>query len=271
MTTFLRPWNPSERDIRLKTAEERAGIARAGVVAGRLLRAVVREVRPGVRTGYLERAARSSIKALQGHCSIEGPPDFPAIISVSLNEIAVHGLPGEYELQSGDIVTVDVALKVDGWYADCALTVPAGTLSPRNGKLIEAAREATRQGIFSARAGGHMGDIGEAVIRTARRYGARVIDMFVGHGVGHDLHEEPVVYPIGEVGTGQPLVPGMVFTVEPVLTFGSGTAVKSGDGWSYVTTDGAPAALFEHTVALLSDRTLLLTPEAEGRRGPQEL
>jgi methionyl aminopeptidase len=262
--------SPGEGEVRLKTAEERAAIARAGEVAARLLRAVAREIRPGTRTGYLDRAARSSVRTLCEHCDISGPETFPGIISVSVNDTAVHGIPGEYELRNGDLVSVDVALKVDGWYGDCALTVIAGTASPRMGKLLEAAREATRQGISSARAGGRIGDIGAAISRTARRYGARVIDVFVGHGVGCDLHEEPVVYPLGENGTGQPLVPGMVLTVEPVLTFGSGEVELCEDGWSYRTVDRAPTALFEHTLALLPDRTLVLTAEAEGKGAQRE-
>lgn len=270
MSFSLLSRSSSGGEIDLKTAEERRAVARAGVVTGRLLRAVAREVKPGVRTGYLDQAAKNSAASLQSRCLIEGIREFPGIISVSVNETAVHGVPGEYELQPGDVVTLDAALKVDGWYADCALTVSAGESSPRGGKLIEAAREASRQGIASARAGGRMGDIGAAISRTARRYGARVIDVFVGHGVGRELHEEPTVYPLGEAGTGQPLVPGMIFTVEPVLTFGSGRVVQS-DRWAYRTEDGAPAALFEHTLALLPDRTLILTAEAEGRRAKREI
>jgi methionyl aminopeptidase len=268
MIDLLDGASAGRKEIALKTAEERSAVARAGKVTGRLLQKLVRSVRPGLTTAELEERAQRFAAALRSHMRIEGPPHFPALIAVSVNDTAVHGIPGGYVLREGDILTVDAALKVDGWYADCAVTVGVGALAPRTQKLIYAARESTRQGIAAARAGGRMGDIGEAISRTAKRYGAEVIEMFVGHGIGAELHEEPAVFPVGAAGTGQPLVPGMIFTVEPVLTFGSGSAVQeNGDDvrsrWPYRTADGAPTALFEHTVALLSERTLILTAEAE--------
>jgi methionyl aminopeptidase len=190
---------------------------------------------------------------------VEHTGEFPRFLSVSINETAVHGVPGPEKFSGGDLVTLDLALRIDGWYGDAALTVPVGTVAPERMRLLEAARAATDAGIAAVRAGGRLGDVGAAIGRVLSRDDFRVIENLAGHGVGMELHEAPTVLHSGEAGVGAPIVPGMVFTVEPVVTAGEPIVVAGDDGYSFVTRDGEPTALFEHTIAVTADGVRTLT------------
>ncbi len=256
--SFLFPKTCNE-EITLKTKAEIARISCAGATVGVVLNDVSRYIRPGISTSTLELIAARSIEKQKRRVKIEKFHDFPTFLSISVNDTAVHGVPTDRQLGNGDIVTLDLVLKVNGWYGDAAITLPVGAISPEHARLIEAARTAADEGIRMARAGGRMGDIGEAIQKSATTHGVRLFEGLTGHGIGRDLHEGPTVLAMGEAGFGQPIVPGMVFTIEPVVTFGDPSYYIDEDGFSLKTKDGTYTAMFEHTVAVFSDRTEILT------------
>jgi len=241
----------------LKTSTEVAALRASCRLALAVLEEVRARLRPGVSTRELDLAAAARMRSGGAEPALD--PRFPGSICLSVNEVAAHGGPSDYRLRAGDIITVDVALRLAGWCGDAAATFATGEPDPADAALIAAAREAARAGAAAARAGSHVGDIGAAVEMVAAGAGFAVLAEFVGHGIGRELHEEPEVRHAGRPGQGERLVPGMVLTIEPVLCRGSGRVQSSGDGWSFVTTDGTRAAQFEHTVAVFRDRTELLT------------
>lgn len=234
-------------------------LSRAGHVVARILKELERAVRPGTATATLEALCCRRVQHYSRKWKIERFSEFPTFLSISVNEIAAHGVPGEYMLRTGDLVTLDLVLRVNGWYGDAATTVPVGMVTPEHAQLVRAARHATARGIARAKAGGRIGDIGAEIEAAAGSCGYTVIENLIGHGIGRTLHEGPAVFSNGELGVGAPIVPGMVFTIEPVLTTGDGRITAEAGQPAYRTEDHCRTALFEHTVAVLSDRTLVLT------------
>ena len=250
---------PYDDGVVLKTRLDLRKLAESGRCVARTLAVVAAEVKPGVPASYLEELCNSFLEKEYAESILEMPEDFPHYISVSVNEVAVHGVPTSLRLRGGDIVTLDVALRLDGWFGDSAVTVPVGTVAPARMRLIEHERGATEAGIAAVKAGGRLGDIGAAVSRKAESCGCRIIENLAGHGVGQELHEAPTVLHSGERSVGPPIVPGMVFTVEPVLTTGDPIVVPEGDGPAFRTRDGSITALFEHTIAVTSEGVWKLT------------
>ena len=248
-----------EKDIPLKTSLEVGYLRRSCQLAGETLRALGAVMEPGITTREINRFCEEHISRARGGRALKGYRGYPAGVCTSVNQVACHGLPSDAVLRSGDLVTVDVTVELDGWYGDSAWTFLVGEGAQDARRLLKASWQATMAGIRAARAGSRLGDIGLAIETTARRYGCRVLEQFVGHGIGQEIHEEPMVLPTGEADTGQPVVPGMVFTVEPILTLGDGTTKLLDDGWSIVSGDGGLCAQFEHTVAIFGQRTEILT------------
>ena len=248
-----------EQNIHLKTSLEVERMRRPARLVESILSSLEDLMEEGVTTGDIAAFCSKRIEAGWAASSAKGYKGFPATICTSLNNVAVHGIPGDVSLRTGDILTVDISLNIDGWHGDSARTYVVGTGSEDIMRLQKAARAATEAGIRAARAGKRIGDIGWSIEKTARRWGCSVIEAFAGHGIGLELHEDPLVLPTGEKSTGIPIVPGMVFTIEPVLTLGCGTVTPLGDGWSFITADGSFAAQYEHTVAIFSSRTEVLT------------
>ena len=251
--------NKETEDIILKTRREMNFLKTSGTIVGKILSEISRFVRPGISTARLEDVCRERVAYYSRERKIRKYPDFPTCLSVSVNNTAVHGVPDNTVLRSGDIVTLDLALMVDGWYGDSAVTIPVRTIAPKHARLIDAARDATLAGIRQAKAGNRIGDIGAAIQAAVEKYDAHLFEVLVGHGIGRTLHEGPVVFMKGEADVGQPIVPGMVFTIEPVLTLGRTSYYKAEDGFSLITEDGEYTAMFEHMVAILPDKTLVLT------------
>jgi methionyl aminopeptidase len=243
--------------IVLKTSAEVACIRESCQLAVRVLAAVRAAAAPGVSTAELDRLAAALIR--EGGGAPAPAPGFPGSICVSVNEVAAHGVPGDYCLAAGDTVSVDVAVRLGGWCGDAAASFAAGEADRPTRRLLAAALEALRAGLGAVRAGAHLGDVGAAVQQATGRRGCSVLAELVGHGIGAQLHEDPEVPPTGRPGEGQRIVPGMVFTLEPALSLGSGRLVTGGDGWSWRTEDAARAAQFEHTLAVFRDRVELLT------------
>lgn len=264
----LEPEPDREPEPRLKTAAE---IARMRVAARRLaavLRALASSVRPGLTTAELAAACYAGLTDADLRPVQRGYRGFPADVAISVNEVAAHGVPGERRLQSGDVVTVDLAVDYCGWKADAAWSYSVGEGTAAGLRLLRAAHEATRAGIAAATAGARLGEIGVAVERTAQERGCRVVTSLCGHGIGRDLHEPPRVLQVSKPFSEERIVPGMVLSIEPVVVLDMADVhvVRAADGHGLQTSDGRPCAQFEHTVAVFADRSEVLTVPAR-RRG----
>ena len=246
-------------DVRFKTSLEVSRIKRSCRIIESIFDDLGPFIIPGKSTNEIADFCKISMDKKFARSSILGYKGYPSTICTSVNSVAVHGLPGEYILAEGDIITVDIILNTDGWHGDGAYTYIVGKGNADILRLYRAAKEATNAGIKAAKAGNRLGDVGFAISNTAARWGCRVFESLAGHGIGLDVHEDPVVLPIGEPHVGLPVVPGMVFTIEPVLTIGSGKIRTMDDGWSIVTEDGRQTAQFEHTIAIFGNRTEVLT------------
>jgi methionyl aminopeptidase len=243
-----------------KTQDEVEAIAAAGQVVARCLEMLRARCRAGVTTEELDRAAEKFIRSQGGEPAFKGYRGFPSSICASPNSMVVHGIPGDYELQRGDILSVDVGVELDGWIADAALTVPVKPVSPVASKLLRATREALEQGIEQCRAGGRLGDVSHAVQGRVEQDGFSVIRSLVGHGIGRDMHEDPQIPNFGEPGKGPAIEEGMVFCIEPMVCVGRHMVRVGDDNWAIFSEDGSLAAHFEHTVAITADGPRILTP-----------
>jgi methionyl aminopeptidase len=243
-----------------KTPEEIEVMAEAGdIVAGCL--AMLRGMcRPGVTTAELDRAGDKFIRARGGEPAFKGYRGFPASICTSPNSMVVHGIPGDYELTSGDVLSIDVGVEYEGWVADAALTVALRPVTPTAARLLKATRESLELATEQAMAGNRLGDVSHAVQERVESDGLSVIRSLVGHGIGREMHEDPQVPNFGEPGRGMVLEEGMVFCVEPMVCAG-GHAVRMGDdNWAIYSQDGSLTAHFEHTIAVTAEGPRILTP-----------
>ena len=244
--------------VPLKTSLDVEGIRRACRLAELTLRRLRGFLAPGVSTLELDRRAQACLRAAGARAALHN--GFPGTICASVNQVAVHGVPSRrVVLREGDILTIDLTVELEGWCGDAAWSYRVGEVSPERRRLLEAAWRACLAGVGAVKAGARFGDIGEAVQQEAARLGCRVVEEFVGHGIGRRLHEEPLVPHVGSAGCGRRIVPGMVFTVEPTLTLGGGRMERAEDGWGLVLQDGDCAAQFEHTVAVFAGHTDVLT------------
>jgi methionyl aminopeptidase len=243
-----------------KSPDEIEQMAAAGRVLSRCLTMLRRKVRPGVTTADLDEAAERFIRSQGGEPAFKGYRGFPGSICASPNSMVVHGIPGPYELQRGDILSVDVGVILDGWVADAAITVPVGNVTPVAQKLLTATREALFEGVERCRTGNRLGDVSHAIQTRVEADGFSVIRALVGHGVGREMHEDPQIPNFGDPGTGPLLAEGMVLAIEPMVNVG-GHPIKVGeDNWSVYSQDGSLAAHFEFTVAITADGPRILTP-----------
>lgn len=216
-------------------------------------------IRPGILTEDVEDFCRRTLLKQGADSALVGFGGFPCAVCTSINNVAAHGIPGNVKLQEGDILTVDLIAVVDGWHGDAAWTYPVGKIGPDAKRVIQAARKATERGIEAAKAGRRITDIGKAIEDTAKEYGCSVLKQLVGHGIGREIHEEPKICNVAGSMDRDTIVPGMVFTVEPILTLGAEYFTTHSDGWSLITSDGSLSAQFEHTIAIRRNDTIILT------------
>ena len=250
--------------IVIKTPDQIDAMAAAGSIQARCLRMLRSKCRPGVTTADLDEAAERFIVSQGAQPSFLGYRGFPGSICASPNSMVVHGIPGDYELRRGDLISLDVGVTKDGWVADAAITVPVGEVTQEAKKLLETTKGALHDGSEQARPGNHLGDISHAIQRRVESDGLSIIRSLVGHGVGRDMHEDPQVPNYGEPGRGPELEAGMVLAIEPMVNAG-GPEVRLGeDGWAVYSADGSLAAHFEFTVAITPDGPRILTPWHEG-------
>jgi methionyl aminopeptidase len=249
--------------IELKSAAEIEEIARGGAIIGALFREVEARVAPGVSTLELDRFAEEFIRAHEGAVPVfKGLYGFPGSLCTSINEEVVHGIPSAKRvLAPGDLISIDVGVKRDGWCSDAARTFAVGEIDEETQRLLEVTREALEEAIRAAVLGGHVGDIGHAVEGVVEGTGFRIIRDLVGHGVGRQVHEEPQVPNLGTPGTGPQLREGMVLAIEPMIAVGTHRIRTLSDRWTMVTADGSRSAHFEHSVAVTGDGPRILTAE----------
>lgn len=228
----------------------------------RLLSTILRElsgwIRPGLDIAEVDQFCARRLEQARAEISHRAL-GFPGAASISVDNVAAHGVPAARILETGDIVTVDISTRIHGWSADAAWTYAVGEAAPETTRLLRAAWRTTNAGVAACRAGRRLGDVAAVIEHTARRHGCSIVKTFTGHGIGRALHEEPMVANTGTPVTGRPIVPGMVLTIEPVLSLGTGEVRLLSDGWTYVSADGRPTAQFEHTVAVFSQHTEVLT------------
>lgn len=245
--------------IVLKNPQQLAIMRDAGRISADALAVAGKAIEPGITTAEIDRIVREFILKQGAKPSFLHYNGFPASACISVNDVVIHGIPGHYRLQSGDIVSVDVGALYKGWQGDNAATFTCGEISPQAQRLLDATRESLYAGIAAAKAGARLGDIGSAVQKYAEERGFSVVRQFVGHGIGEKMHEEPDVPNYGKPGHGLRLVPGMVIAIEPMINQG-GEAVKTmPDGWTVKTCDGKLSAHFENTVAITEDGPVILT------------
>ena len=232
---------------------------RAGRVVAEMHECIRAALRPGVTLLELDAVGRDVLRRRRAKSNFLGYHGYPAVICASRNEVVVHGIPDEQALAEGDIISIDCGAIVDGYHGDAAFTAGVGAIAPEDERLIDVTRQALEAGIAQLLPGSRLGDLGSAVQSTVERAGFRVVRDYVGHGIGTAMHEPPDVPNMGRRGRGRRVAAGDVYAVEPMVSAGSDTTAVLADGWTVVTTDGARAAHWEHTVAVTDDGPEILT------------
>ncbi len=245
--------------VHLKTAEEIQIIKEGSLILGKAHGEVARLVKPGVKTKDLDSLAEEFIRDNGGLPSFKNYNGFPASLCISVNEVVVHGFPGNYELRDTDIISVDCGVFYKGFHSDSAYTYPLEGVSKETLLLLNRTNESLYLGIAEAKAGNRIGDISYAIQHFVEGFGYGVVRELVGHGVGRKLHEDPEVPNFGTRGKGVKIVAGMVFAIEPMINQGTKNVVQERDGWTIRTSDRKPSAHFEHTVAVYENETEILT------------
>jgi methionyl aminopeptidase len=243
-----------------KTPAELERMRGANVLVADVLAELRALVEPGISTADLDAVAERRIREAGGVPAFKGYRGYPATLCASINEEVVHGIPSATRaLRAGDIISLDVGVKMDGYFGDSAVTVAVGEIPERTAALLQVTSEALDRAISQVRVGGRLSDIGHAVQEWVEMHGFSVVREFVGHGIGERLHEEPQIPNYGQPGRGPKLVEGMVLAIEPMVAMGRPETRVLGDGWTAVTRDGSLAAHFEHTVAVTATGPLVLT------------
>jgi methionyl aminopeptidase len=243
-----------------KSPEEIEKMARAGEILVATLDLLESRIRAGVSTGELDTAAERFIRSRGATPTFKGYRGFPGSICASPNAMIVHGIPGPYRLKSGDIISIDVGVTLDGWVADAARTFAVDEIGKQAQKLLAGTEESLQAGVSECRPGNRMGDVSGAIQGVAEGAGLAVVRSLVGHGVGRSMHEDPQVPNYGKPGKGPLLEEGMVLAIEPMTTAGRPDVRMGGDGWAIFAQDGSPAAHFEFTVAVTAEGPRVLTP-----------
>lgn len=252
--------------INLRSPREIDAIAEGGAIIGALFEEVRERVRPGVTTGELDEFCETFIRDHEGAVpAFKGLYGFPGAVCISVNEEIVHGIPSPTRiLESGDIVTVDMGVRLNGWYTDSARTFGVGEIASDSRRLLDVTSRALDAAVAAAIPGNHVGDLGAAVMKVVEGTGFGIVRDLVGHGVGRELHEEPQIPNVGRAGYGPVLRAGMILAIEPMISLGTDRIRTLEDDWTVVTTDGSRSAHFEHTVAVTDDGPRVLTMAPQG-------
>lgn len=250
--------------IKIYSSEEINKARQSGKILAKVLRELKKKAKAGVVLNDLDNLARQLIQkekaepAFLGYQPGGAERPYAYSICASVNNVVVHGAPTGYKLKDGDILKIDLGVKYLSFCSDAAITLGIGHISGKTSLLIKAAQEALEEAVRVAKPERHLGDIGWAVEKTARKFGVKVIKSLTGHGIGHNLHEEPTIYNYGEKNKGFKLEKGMVLAIEPMFSLGSEDVVQMRDE-SWATADGSLSAHFEHTIALIGQGNKILT------------
>ncbi len=245
--------------ITVKTEAQLKKMRKACSIVAKVLDNLSKAVKPGVTTEEIDRLGEEMLEKLGAKPAFLGYHGYKHSTCLSVNEEVVHGIPGSRRLKEGDIIGVDVGSLVDGYYGDMAATIPVGRISAQARDLVETTKECLMIGISRARDGATVGDIGEAIEDHALEAGFSVVRDLFGHGVGTNLHEDPLVPNFGKAGEGVKIKAGMVIAIEPMLNMGGHEIKTLADGWTVVTADGQLSAHFEHTIAITEGEPEILT------------
>ena len=246
--------------IQLKNSNQISAMMEAGRITGEALLIAREHVREGVSTKELDTLIRNHIEKCGAKPSFLGYCGFPASACISINDEVIHGIPSEKKiLREGDIVKIDVGAFYKGFHGDSARTIPVGKVSDEALKLIEVTRNSFFCGIDALKVGNRMGDVGSAIQACIEKEGFSVVKRYIGHGVGHELHESPEVPNFGTAGRGTRLCAGMTLAIEPMVNIGSEEVYELADGWTVKTRDRSLSAHYENTVALTSDGVVITT------------
>jgi methionyl aminopeptidase len=242
-----------------KSPAELEKMRAASQLVAQVLDELAAMVAPGISTFDLDQAAEQRVRAAGAEPAFKGYHGYPATLCASANEAVIHGIPNRTPLQTGDIISLDMGVKLAGYYGDSAITVPVGAVSEDAKRLLRVTQEALEKGIAQVRVGARVSDIGHAIQAHVEAHGFSVVREFVGHGIGASLHEEPQIANYGEPGRGPRLAEGMTLAIEPMVNVGRPAVKVLADGWTAVTKDGSLSAHFEHTVAVTKDGAEILT------------
>jgi len=242
-----------------RSAAEIERMARVNALVAAVLAELKAITAAGITTAELDAIAEKRFRDAGAEPAFKGYHGYPATICASFNDQVIHGIPSNRKLVEGDILSIDVGAKMDGFFGDSAVTVPVGQIAPEAARLLKVTEESLYKGLDAVRAGGRVSDIGAAVQQHVEAHGFSVVREFVGHGVGTKLHEEPQVPNYGVRGRGPRLADGMVLAIEPMVNCGKAAVKVLSDGWTAVTKDGSLSAHFEHTVVVDGPRCRILT------------
>jgi methionyl aminopeptidase len=243
----------------LKTDEEIGLLKESNMLVSRALAELASLIRPGITTLYLDRIAETFIRDNGAIPAFLGYGGFPNSLCTSVNDEVVHGIPSDYVIKEGDIISIDCGVILNGWYGDSAYTFPVGEISDEVRRLLEYTRASLEEGVKEALAGNRIGDISSAVQTKAESGGFSVVRELVGHGLGKKLHEQPEVANWGKRGTGPKMEKGLVICIEPMINAGKKETMQMRDGWTIKTADGKPSAHFEYAVAVDKGKADVLT------------
>jgi methionyl aminopeptidase len=243
----------------IRTPEEIAKMRRAGLVVAEMIERTRAAVRPGVTTREIDAVAREVLERRGARSNFLNYHGFPAVICTSPNDMIVHGIPGDYVVKEGDLLSVDCGAIIEGYHGDAAYTVAVGEVTPVARRLLETTERSLWAGIEEMQPGGRLHDIGRAVQEVAEAAGFSVVRKYVGHAIGTAMHEEPQVPNYWPGTPGPKLKVGNVFAVEPMINVGTPDTIELDDGWSVVTADGSLSAHFEHSIAVTEDGPEVLT------------
>ncbi|QDS33164.1 type I methionyl aminopeptidase [Brevibacillus brevis] len=247
--------------IILKTPEEIELMHAAGKVLAACHREIAKMIRPGISTWEIDQFVEEFLAKNGATPEQKGFHGYPYATCGSVNDVICHGFPKKEPLRDGDIVTIDMVVRKNGWLADSAWSYEVGTVSPEAKRLLEVTEKSLYLGIEQAVVGNRIGDISHAIQTYAQAQGYSVVRDFTGHGIGQEMHEEPFVPHFGPPGRGQRLKEGMVITIEPMLNIGTYHAMVDEDGWTARTRDGKLSAQYEHTLAITADGPVILTKQ----------
>jgi methionyl aminopeptidase len=242
-----------------RSAAEIEKLAKVNALVARVLKELAAAVKPGVTTKQLDELAEQRLREAGAEPAFKGYHGYPATICASVNEQVVHGIPNDRPMVEGDIVSIDMGAKLEGFFGDSAVTVPVGRVTPEAERLLQVTKTALDRAVATVKAGARVSDIGAAVQTYVEANGFSVVREFVGHGIGTALHEEPQIPNYGTAGRGPRLQQGMALAIEPMVNAGKPAVKVLGDGWTAVTKDKGLSAHFEHTVVVTEDGCRVLT------------